>query len=562
MPTRREVLGAGLAALGLSCIAGAQRAFGMTPPPLPCAHQPLLSLPAWPPSVLKSGVRFAPFFTGDDFEDPATIPFHSSWSGTIPSGGELVDVAVVGGGISGLAAAYFLRNKRPVVLDLRPRFGGNALGERWMGTDYSLGSAYVITPDPGSVQSKLYRQLGLHLQKRTSAPPDPIEINGQLAQGFWQGAGLSTAEQLAFQQYASVVTDMAENQYPEIPLSSDPAAAAAVLAMDAVDFQTDLVQRMGMPLPPLLAGALQAYFYSSFGAGMQEISAASGWNFVAAEEFGRWVFPGGNAGLAQALWEKLRHVELTQPASAGPMLRPGCRVVDVRRDGQRTKVTWVDAAGNTQSLRARAVVMAGSKHVAKHVLHDITTLDPDKYEAMQRVGTSAYLVANVLLSQPVALDFYDIFLVHDAAFPMNATASELDSRPADVLNGAYARTSNLPRSVLSFYWPLPWPSARFALILNDPYNTWSQRFLPQMQSTLSMLGVSMNEVRQVRISRWGHAMPIAEPQFIADGMPQELMRPFQQQVWFANQDNWALPAIENSLDDAHTVAQQIKAYLS
>lgn len=473
-----------------------------------------------------------------------------------------MDVAVVGGGLAGLTTAYLLRQRHPVLFDLRPRFGGNARGERWMGTDFSIGSAYVMTPDPGSFVHRLYHRLGLHLVKRSSMPPDPVEIAGQVAQGFWQGAGLSPAEQAAFQRYAAVVTDMAENHYPEIPLSSDPVAAAAVLEMDTTNFEADLQQRMGMPLPPLLAAAIQAYFHSSFGAGMQEISAASGWNFVAAEEYGRWVFPGGNAALARALWQKLHHVELTSlPSNAPPMLRAGCRVVDVRRDNQRMRVTWVDAAGATQTLRAKTVVMAGSKHVAKHVLHDIAALDPPKYEAMQRVNTSAYLVANVLLTAPVALDFYDIFLVHNAAYPMDPVACELNSRPADVLNGNYARVQNLPRSVLSFYWPLPWASARFALILNDPYTTWAQRLVPHVLDTLSMLGVSASAVRQVRISRWGHAMPIAAPNFIADGVPQELLRPFQQRVFFVNQDNWALPAVENTLEDARSVAAEVNAFL-
>jgi hypothetical protein len=45
---------------------------------------------------------------------------------------------------------------------------------------------------------------------------------------------------------------------------------------------------MGMPMTPLLR-QWQSYFFSSFDAPLEEISAACGWNFVAAEEGGRWV---------------------------------------------------------------------------------------------------------------------------------------------------------------------------------------------------------------------------------------------------------------------------------
>lgn len=63
------------------------------------------------------------------------------------------------------------------------------------------------------------------------------------------------------------------------------------------------------------------------------------------------------------------------------------------------------------------------------------------------------------------------------------------------------------------------------------------------------------------MTRWGHAMPIAKPSFIADGTPQELLRPFDERVDFANQDNWALPAVENSLLDARWVADEIRERL-
>ncbi len=71
---------------------------------------------------------------------------------------------------------------------------------------------------------------------------------------------------------------------------------------------------------------------------MESISAASGWNFVAAEEYGRLVFQGGNASMAWAHWDALRQEEARAGAPAR-MLRAGARVVDVRRDGGCFRVT-------------------------------------------------------------------------------------------------------------------------------------------------------------------------------------------------------------------------------
>jgi len=566
MTDRRRFLKRGLSALGLGFLGNlgfdpGKLLFGQTPPAsASLASNPFERLPSDPDGVEIGGLPFARWFTGDDFGDPQTIPFHVSWQGTVPAPSEDVEVAVVGGGISGLASAFLLRKHRPVIFDLRPRFGGNARGERWRETAYSLGSAYVITPDAGSFLDRFYRRLGLDGVRREALPPDPVEVAGQIDPNFWSGASLSPAERLQFANYASVVRRMADDLYPEIPLPSDRVAAEAVRLLDQRTFRQDLELQLGQPLHPLLAGALQGYFYSSFGAGMEQVSAASGWNFVAAEEYGRWVFPGGNAGMARALWRRLRRVQEKMPA-APPMLRPGRRVVDVRRSGDRVLVTSVDAAGNATSLRAQYVIMAGSKHVCKHVLHDIAALDPDKYDAMGQIQTAAYLVVNVLLEAPSPASAYDVFLVHDRQFPQNEYEAELNSRPIDVLDGNFALPPGLPRSSLTLYWPLPWATARFSLIMNDPYVTYAETLAPHLKNILALWNVPLGAVKQVRISRWGHAMPIASPNLIHWGIPERLLRPFQERIYFVNQDDWALPAVENSLLDARSVTREIDALL-
>jgi hypothetical protein len=509
-----------------------------------------------------NGVPFEPWFTGDDFLDPNSIPFHVAWNGAPVTPSEEVDVAIVGGGLSGLTTAYLLKEREPILFDLRPRFGGNAMGEMWMGQHASLGSAYFIAPDPGTSLNKLYRRLGLHLVKEEALPPDPVVLNGSVQAGFWSGQGLSPAEQFAFQRYAAVVAHMAQNAYPDIPLSGNAAAAHAVRTLDLVDFRTNVEMQMGVPMPPLLAAAVQGYFYSSFGTGMEDISAAAGWNFVAAEEFGRWVLPGGNAWMAYKLWSRLRTIELARPPSSPPLLRAGARVVDVRRSGSRVLVTWLDANAQTHSLLAREVIMACGKHVCRHVLHQLAALDPDKHAAMQRVETMAYVVANVLLDVPPPLSSYDVFLIENQAFPMTAAACEAAPRPMDVLNGSFAEPGSPQRSVLTLYWPLPWFTARFSLLINEPWQHYASTLVPYLNAVLAMLQVPSSAVRQVRLSRWGHAMPVARPNFIADGVPHELLRPFQEHVWFVNQDNWALPAVENSLLDAHTVAASVRDQLA
>ncbi len=568
--SRRTFLSHGVRGLALGLLARRGLAWSnFVPPALPGMGlpdgAPFARVPARGPVEVVDGLPFATWFTGDDFRTTNDIPFHDRHLPPMPSqpppDAEHVRVAVIGGGISGLASAYLLRQYKPVVLELHPHFGGNAQGEIWHDQPYSLGVAYVITPDPGTFLDQFYRELGLHNVYRLSEPPDPIVISGQIDPDFWSGYGVPPDQRPAFEAYANVVQYMADEGYPCIPLPDDPGDRAWVLELDSRDFRTDLEMQMGMELPPLLAAAVQGYFYSSFGAGMEHISAAGGWNFLAAEEYGRWVFPGGGAYMAHALYKKLAELERDAPDGPRPyFLRAGCAVMDVRLYHDRVWITYLDPQQQVRTILAEYAIIATPKHVAKYLLHDLERIDPPKYEAMQRVLTAPYMVANVLLNQPIERDFYDIFLVEDEQFPM--TPIDFQQRPVvtDMLSGHYARR-HPKRNVLTLYWPIVWHPYRFWMLYDRPWKRWAQLLAPQVRRMLALLDVPPEAVAQVRMTRWGHALPLHEPGRILDGTADELRRPFEGRVYFVNQDNWLLPAVENSLLDAKTFTDQIAAQL-
>ena len=526
---------------------------------------PFLAVAPTPPTVMVEGIPFAKWFYGDDFANDK-IPFHFITDyfngGPPPEPAEQIDVAVVGGGLSGLASAYMLRHHNTVLFELRDRFGGNSMGEVWQDINYSMGGAYFITPDPGSFLHHFYHELGLHRLIRINNPPDPMELNGVIRDDFWTGAGDSQDEKRAFRRYAQVVTDVWNNQYPDIPLSKDPVEAARVRALDLLTFRQDVEQRMGMPLTPLLAAGVQSYFFSSFDAPMEDISAACGWNFVAAEEGGRWVLPGGNTRFVYELWQRLKEREDgVQPECLPHYLRAGCRVIDVRPRGEGLQVTYYDSSQNLRSVSARFVIMAGSKHIAKYVLYDLEHWDWDKLQAMNQIPTSAYLVANVLLESPIKRDFYDLFLLGDGVhYPMSSADFEANPIVTDMLRADYTHEGG-PRSALTLYWPLSFPSARVSLIVNEPWKHYTGLLVPQIRRMLKLLDVPDSAVRQVRLTRWGHAMPIPHPGFIANGTVETAHRPIGNNLYFVNQDNWALPAVENSLLDAKSVTDTIRGLL-
>jgi hypothetical protein len=195
------------------------------------------------------------------------------------------------------------------------------------------------------------------------------------------------------------------------------------------------------------------------------------------------------------------------------------------------------------------------------MIKDLEANDPAKRKAMGEVFTNPYLVVNVLLNAPIALDFYDLFLLEDGMFPFTDAQIENEHRPIDVVAGNYAAGPNQPRSVLTFYWPRPSGTAVFDILPNTAFEAHAQKLIPHLQRVLDTLGVERSRVHAVRMTRWGHAMPTAYAGFLAKGIPAELRRPYRDTVFFANQDNWALPAFETCLLEAQSVAARMAAGL-
>ncbi len=581
MLDRRQFIGTGFSAVMLGLIArratGAGRLFqpgddvdarhGCSNTGAASLHK---SFPIVPTDSSAGVVRIAGLpvvnqWFGDDFPNQLAIPFHQGEAqypgGAPPEPSEQHDIVIIGGGLSGLAAAFNLRHRRPVVLELHRRFGGVSAGEHWNGTSFSLGSAYFISPDADSYLEGLYRTLGVdRLRRESPATDDPTEYGGSIVENFWEGAGLSPVEIEGFSQYRALLLSYVNN-YPSIPLLPG-VDNTWIRQLDAITLRQHIVQSLTVPVPKLLQAAIQGYCYSSFNAGWEEISAAAGWNFLAAEEYGRWVLPGGNAGLASLLFDHLLPLEAHVPANCPPRhLRSSCRAVEVRVLGHdNVRVVYKGMDEGFRTIRAKRVVIACPKHVARQILPGLATANPQRFADFLEVETRGYVVANVLLRHAPRRRFYDLFLLNNGKFPgvdgINDTPEQFQ-RATDAVNGAFNRLHG-PNFVLTMYWPLPYNTGRFDLIADTSLRTFAERLRPELDIALSTLDLSLRDVRQVRFARWGHSMPLARPGLIASGVCERLRQPLNNHIFFVNQDNWALPAVETCLLEAAEMAPLVE----
>lgn len=548
-----KLLGAGAATLYLDML-----------PALAAQRQPLPAAGGaadFGPIDRTLGDRAPGRFSGDDPERAHRVlrereNFLAPLGGNIPPAEKRVPLVVVGGGIGGLFTAYLLRRHRPVLLEQAARFGGNSKGESWRGLDYSIGAAYFVGQEQGSALHRLYLELGLDRIWRRKPPGHPVELLGQRHERFWEGqtAPKSPRQFRLLQRYLrNLLHGRNGLVFPEIPATT-ARQRRQVDALDRVTLRGHLETVLGgAPLHPHLSTSLEHYCWSSFGAASSELSAAAGLNFLASEFGEILVAPGGNAAVAERIVDRL--------AAALPPehLQTGAVVFRVQAVQDGVEVGYEDASGALRSLHARAVVLACPKFVVAKILEGI---EPQRLASIGRLRYRGYLVANVLLRRPIADSFYDLYLLgNGAADVANIKASAQRQRATDVVFGTYAQPDG-NSSVLTLYRGLPYDEGRSELYAEGAYEKYRGEFEEQVSATvLPLLGLRRDDVADLRIARWGHPLPVAAPGLIADGTVDWLRRPFGKRVFFVEQDNWALPALETAATEATLWAPEVERLL-
>jgi hypothetical protein len=475
--------------------------------------------------------------------------------GPLPAPEAQVPLVVIGGGMSGLLTAYLLRDLRPVVLERAERFGGNSRGESWDGLDYAIGAAYFVEPARGTPIAGLMAEFGVDKLWRVREHEDPVVWNGKPYKGFWEGATAPEAKPQFARLAAHFKTVYEERDgytFPEIPILN-PARRAGVERLDRLSLREHLLGVLGGNLHPHLDSAIEAFCWSSYGVSATEISAAAGLNFLAGEVAKLVVTPGGNAAVAERALERILAVV------PDGNLRAGCLVFDVEANAEGVRVAYEDAQGKVRVLQARAVVMACPKFVAARVLRD---LEPARLAAIRQLRYYAYLVGNVLMKGSVAEEFYDMFMIGDGQIDASdPIASSEKQRITDVVLGTFAKPRK-DRTVLTLYRPIPHLGGRGMIFAPSAYERYRAEFEEGIERVvLPLVGGSKANIVDIRITRWGHPMPIAATKLISGGVIDAIRAPFRGRVFFVEQDNWMLPAIETCANEALTWAPRVRAAL-
>ena len=367
--------------------------------------------------------------------------------------GEIYDCVVVGGGISGLAAALIFRQltgkaKSCLVLDNHPIFGGEAKRNEFMVDGHRLmahqGSAFFPVPYPHSFIARFYESIGLKTPRleyqKWGGPAPEMKLSrtpylGSAPSGWYFGAKFGHPEGLWLTdawgkklEGAPIPAKVREEllQYS----ASDSNAQAPKYAgdpisrrLDSITLEDHLLERQGISRETFRA-FLSLEEGGGYGLGAD---ALSGFTAYAADmlhpldisdETGQQMFPDGNSGIARLIAKTLVPESIAGEHSLEDVCRNAVNFAALDRMGAPARIrldstaVWVkhdDAkhgdpaksdfvtvaytrGGKTYGVKARSVVMAGGSWTTRHIVRDLPASHVEAYSQFYRAPC---MMANV-----------------------------------------------------------------------------------------------------------------------------------------------------------------------
>lgn len=432
-----------------------------------------------------------------------------------------VDVVVVGGGLSGLGAAYQLRDMNVLVLEHLDRIGGHAVRDRWEGIWYSGASAYFCEPE--EPLDALYEELALPMKKIHEPADSAILSWNSVPDTFATGISKLPYPQKVRDDFTRARRDFLamgdSDDYPLMPIG-DTTDASKIL--DTMSFADWMLKEKRYH--PAVKEFIDLYCRSAFGApSSAEVSAFAGLNFWLSEFADRYTFPGGNAQCAEILRDKI-------DAAGANRILSGATAVSIENIATGVKVTYVDRNGRPAAVEAKVAIAAFPKYIAKHVVKGIPA---DQLAAMSELRNGSYLVANVLCTAPITQSAYDTW-TDCAPFTDVLVADWVTRAPGEKRTG---------KQVLTVYYPLGYNNA--AVLNDDTYDAFRNSVVEHLE--LLFPGAT-EKIEDVRLYRWGHALCHAAPGWYTKRS--EISKRAVGRILFGHSDNQGLPAFESALQEA------------
>jgi glycine/D-amino acid oxidase-like deaminating enzyme len=456
----------------------------------------------------KSDRPIAGSFVDDSFQAGHLLRDRTSFPA--PKRDEKVPVAIVGGGIAGLSAAWRLRKRNFtdfVLLEMNDAAGGNARwGENEI-TAYPWAAHYVPVPGPKAIYVReLFEDLGVLQNGRWNerylcfSPQERLFLYGRWQEGIEPAIGLKPKDREQFQRLEDLFTKYRSSGDFTIPL--ELGRSNRLSDLDRISFSEWLRQQNIDS--PLVNWYMNYACRDDYGALAKDTSAWAGIHYFSsreAEEKGPLTWPEGNGWITRRLLERVgENVRTNQMVHR---ITPSPRGVTVE-------------AGDTQ-FQSEFVIFAAPTFLAPHIV--------DHFQSLHDFTYSPWLTANLTLDRlPEARGAEPTW---DTVFFDSPSLGYVDATHQSI-------RSHIDKTVWTFYWALaegdPAQNRRF--LLEKDWAYWKEAILHDLETVHSDI---RRCVSRIDVMRMGHAMIRPVPGSIFSAERQRLARR-QGRILFANSD--------------------------
>jgi spermidine dehydrogenase len=533
---------------------------------------------------------------------------------------ETYDCVIVGGGISGLAAAVIFqqwtkKSKTCLVIDNHPIFGGEAKRNEFQVDGQRLiahqGSAFFPVPYPYSFIARFYDSIGLkapRLEYQKWSGPDPemklgtTPYLGSAPNGTYFGTKYSKAEGTwilgeKVWEHAPIPSkareelsryDAASGSGAQVPRYAGDAISRRLDSMTLEDY---MIERSGISRE-----TIREFLCPGEGGGYGlGPDALSGYTAFAADmlhpldisdETGQQMFPGGNGGIARLIAKTLIpdsvvgdhslndvcrnpvNFSALDRAGAFARIRLDSTAVWVKHDGDPAKSETVTVAytqaGKTYRVKARSVVMAGGSWTTKHIVRD---LPPDLTEAYGQFYRAPCTMANVAVR-----NWRFLYKMGISGCRWYGGVGEYTQVRKLALCGAPSPTISPDSPVvltIKILYAYPGKATEQqghlgrAELLSIPFREYERRIRQQFAEMFARSGFDpVRDIAGIILNRWGHAYLTPPPGFFfgKNGKPGpgDVLRaaPFGR-IGFANTDLSGVADHRSSIIDANRAVGQL-----
>ena len=330
-----------------------------------------------------------------------------------------IDVAIVGAGVSGLCAAWKLKNSgvdNLCVFDLESRLGGTSVHGTESGQSFPWGAHYINIPprEADCIHELLvdidvitgYDPAGrpfVHPDHVVNFPSERLYVDREWVDGLnpFQSVGKDIAEQ--WHQFEddmlrwTLYTGLDGRRGFSMPVAYST-TDTKVRELDRISMAEYMRNKRWTS--DRLRWLIDYCCRDDYGGNASQVSAWAGIHYFACRYYDRRIseqYPSdtltwekGNAFLTDSLVDGLESSEIRNNAA----------VVSIQSSGSDIELCWIDVeTGQGHKIRARSVVYAGKLHAAPYVVRGLPKVQK---MAMQDLTYSPWLVAALHLREAAA----------------------------------------------------------------------------------------------------------------------------------------------------------------